>query len=780
MRVLLPLKKKQSDDPNSQEQQSSEEQSYTEGEVVETYVEVTTDPAEAELAADTAATAAVVDSEGRAWTEGLPSVGEASPTAVLLSAAAARLSCLQQQPSSPASSSSEDSSSPPSELAVENTAEEVNSEARLGLEDTKKPAKLSSESVKEAEEALGAPTLLESTKVPAKNTEEEEEVASHAKTAAGACVSTPPAPSCSPVKAPTALGSSDTPVVPPATAIAAGSISVATLSTATEAATPSTPTATPATSTRAARKRRSSSPPTAGVDLNLKPPSKKLRDAKPPPTSSEPANDKKMAGGRGGRKVWTPPSYYVETSNHGAGRDDVVSSNGDTAEVDVRFTYRHENDPSSARGDMVIPMRAAAAASSCSNRETIAPRICGRDDEDVQRERESSADPRPQRSDDTDQQFAMVLKKGGLEIVEQDGDGNCLFRAISLQVYGDASMHGEVRQRCLDFMARDKEHFSQFITDEPFEQYIRRKRQDGVHGNNPEIQAISELFNRPIEVFVPENGASPLNIFHAEYKTQDAPIRLSYHDGNHYNAVIDPLVPTAGLGLGLPGLQPGLADKMQVAKAVAESDRLADQREYERALEESHNDQLQRAIKESSLSVDHLYQNKALSLSDCDATNFELEQAVLESSMESFRTFEHGRKQASKATSSISRRKRQASPPLKSSVTASGFAASSSVASIPHEERRDADSFPIAASAAYASPPVASAPAVASRPSNDDYRSSQAAAAAAGPMMAEHYPQTVQELVMNGFELRKVVHAYELVGDSFDDLLAFLMSNSGP
>jgi hypothetical protein len=127
-----------------------------------------------------------------------------------------------------------------------------------------------------------------------------------------------------------------------------------------------------------------------------------------------------------------------------------------------------------------------------------------------------------------------------------------------------------------------------------------------VHGNNPEIQAISELFNRPIEVFVPENGASPLNIFHAEYKTQDAPIRLSYHDGNHYNAVIDPLVPTAGLGLGLPGLQPGLADKLQMAKAVAESDRLADQREFERALEESQNDQLQRAIKESTLSVDHV------------------------------------------------------------------------------------------------------------------------------------------------------------------------------
>ena len=82
---------------------------------------------------------------------------------------------------------------------------------------------------------------------------------------------------------------------------------------------------------------------------------------------------------------------------------------------------------------------------------------------------------------------------------------------------------------------------------------------------------------------------------------------------------------------------------------------------------------------------------------------------------------------------------------------------------------------PRAAAAAAAS--VAEAPPVASRPSNED---SSSHAAAAGPMMAEYYPQTVQELVMNGFELRRVVHAYELVGDNFDDILSFLMSNGGP
>jgi len=220
--------------------------------------------------------------------------------------------------------------------------------------------------------------------------------------------------------------------------------------------------------------------------------------------------------------------------------------------------------------------------------------------------------------------FRDVLKRErGLEIEEVDGDGNCLFRAISLQVYGDTTMHADVRQQCMDYMERDQEHFSQFVTGEPFFRYVARTRQDGVHGNNPEIQASSELFNRPIEVFTPQNGSAPLNIFHAEYKTGDVPIRLSYHDGNHYNAVIDPLAPTAGLGLGLPDLQPpGYADKMQMDKAMAESMNAKDEMELQQVMESSRreyqhqtgsdynnkdsDDELQRAIKESRLSAEHV------------------------------------------------------------------------------------------------------------------------------------------------------------------------------
>jgi hypothetical protein len=52
----------------------------------------------------------------------------------------------------------------------------------------------------------------------------------------------------------------------------------------------------------------------------------------------------------------------------------------------------------------------------------------------------------------------------------------------------------------------------------------------------------------------------------------------------------------------------------------------------------------------------------------------------------------------------------------------------------------------------------------------------QVAVASRTAISTDEYPPTVQELVMNGFELSKVVHAYELIGDDFDNLLSFLVS----
>jgi hypothetical protein len=186
-----------------------------------------------------------------------------------------------------------------------------------------------------------------------------------------------------------------------------------------------------------------------------------------------------------------------------------------------------------------------------------------------------------------------------------------------------------------------------------------------------------------------------------------------------------------------------------------------------------------------------MYQHKAMALSDIDATNFELEQAVVESSLQTWLQTEHGRKKrASPVAGARSRRRPQQQPQLQPPPLPSSRASLSTTdvsADSPVNLAHSAVGPGVARSAAVAFASVASvasavaAPAAASAAST---RLSGAAAAAASSdggsasASADEYPFVVQELVMNGFELSKVVRAYELVGDNFDDLLSILMSNT--
>lgn len=67
------------------------------------------------------------------------------------------------------------------------------------------------------------------------------------------------------------------------------------------------------------------------------------------------------------------------------------------------------------------------------------------------------------------------------------------------------------------------------------------------------VRQISFVFNDNAFSF-----EEPSNIVHGMFKTDNEPIRLSYHRGVHYNSIVDPWRPTAGHGLGLPDLQPGV------------------------------------------------------------------------------------------------------------------------------------------------------------------------------------------------------------------------------
>jgi len=86
-----------------------------------------------------------------------------------------------------------------------------------------------------------------------------------------------------------------------------------------------------------------------------------------------------------------------------------------------------------------------------------------------------------------------------------------------------------------------------------------------------EMQAMAELFNRPIQVY--QYGCDPMNTFHAPHQTDNPAIRVSYHGNIHYNSVVDPYAATIGVGLGLPQFYPGLAEKNLMRDAVHASEK---------------------------------------------------------------------------------------------------------------------------------------------------------------------------------------------------------------
>nr|XP_055023816.1 OTU domain-containing protein 5-A isoform X2 [Misgurnus anguillicaudatus] len=160
-------------------------------------------------------------------------------------------------------------------------------------------------------------------------------------------------------------------------------------------------------------------------------------------------------------------------------------------------------------------------------------------------------------------------EKKGFVIKKMKEDGACLFRAVADQVYGDQDMHEVVRKHCMDYLMKNADYFSNYVT-EDFTTYINRKRKNNCHGNHIEMQAMAEMYNRPVEVY--QYGTEPINTFHGIHQNNDEPIRVSYHRNIHYNSVVNPNKATIGVGLGLPAFKPGFADQSLMKNAIKTSE----------------------------------------------------------------------------------------------------------------------------------------------------------------------------------------------------------------
>ncbi|EST05889.1 Ovarian tumor, otubain [Kalmanozyma brasiliensis GHG001] len=95
------------------------------------------------------------------------------------------------------------------------------------------------------------------------------------------------------------------------------------------------------------------------------------------------------------------------------------------------------------------------------------------------------------------------LKRMGLYAANTTGDGNCLFRALSDQLYGHSSSHAQLRQETCDHLAARPEKFAGFVDDKPFDQYVRLMRENGTYGGHLELHAFAQMKQKQIKIVQP-------------------------------------------------------------------------------------------------------------------------------------------------------------------------------------------------------------------------------------------------------------------------------------
>ncbi|KAG9230778.1 putative OTU domain-containing protein 3, partial [Amylocarpus encephaloides] len=169
--------------------------------------------------------------------------------------------------------------------------------------------------------------------------------------------------------------------------------------------------------------------------------------------------------------------------------------------------------------------------------------------------------------------------------------GNCLFNALSDQIYGDESKNMEIRANVVEYMREHKGELLPFIdvndgqrrnpkrknTADPqntpfsegpteaarenaFEDRLHRMAQFGTYGDNMEILAFAKCYNHDVRIY--SHRGHVLNIRAAD-DDQERPIAwIAHHVWEHYSSVrcVD------GPFEGLPNVQP-----KNVAEGAAES-----------------------------------------------------------------------------------------------------------------------------------------------------------------------------------------------------------------
>lgn len=127
----------------------------------------------------------------------------------------------------------------------------------------------------------------------------------------------------------------------------------------------------------------------------------------------------------------------------------------------------------------------------------------------------------------------------GCELVKIIGDGNCLFRSISYNLFGKQIYHMYIRQACVDYMLKYKNEYSIYFEEGKFTKYIKNMLNDGYWGDELCIKAIADTFDCVVYI-ITSNPDKWLLKYEPKCKNNYQPkkcVFLAYSSPIHYDSL---------------------------------------------------------------------------------------------------------------------------------------------------------------------------------------------------------------------------------------------------
>jgi len=136
-------------------------------------------------------------------------------------------------------------------------------------------------------------------------------------------------------------------------------------------------------------------------------------------------------------------------------------------------------------------------------------------------------------STEQDKELEKQLRQVGLALRDTTADGNCLFRAVSDQIWGSEVHHTRIRQDCVKFMSDNEEDFKPFIDGE-FDAFLRETSTLGEFAGNEALVAIARKFQ--VEIQIHQAGQAVWTVSDSS-RDPERQIHLAYHDWEHYSSI---------------------------------------------------------------------------------------------------------------------------------------------------------------------------------------------------------------------------------------------------